>query len=96
MANLEIDNNHPVCYKSKDYFYKENVFQYDKFDLLNSELHKQKLDFGALDVKYIIVEKESDINELAEFIKELKVYIDQEKYRLISKIISLKQIEEDF
>lgn len=64
----------------------------------NILMKKNMLRFSARDVKYIIVKSEKEILDFVEFIeKELIVRFPNEKERklLVSKLISVDQIEED-
>jgi hypothetical protein len=88
----------PVNFLLKDSYYSDGIFNKDKFEEMNLKLEEYKLSFNASDVKYIIVSTEPEITGLADFITNLKesTYTDREKNLLISKIISLTQIKEDF
>lgn len=77
-------------------FYQNNVFQEKKFEQSNAPFKENKLEFSVSDLKYLIVSRVSDIGHLARFISELNNYTNEEKSILTSKIISLKQIQEDF
>jgi len=78
-------------------------------DILNNasaSLHNHyKLTFGAEDTKYVIVDKEDEIPDLVDFINnfkgnhennELSRCTADEKKRLTTRLISMRQIEEDF
>jgi len=58
---------------------------------------KKRLTFKAIDVKYIIVKKESEIPEFFNFIeRDLKgIFSDSERQLLMSKLISVQQIKDD-
>lgn len=74
--------------------------QAEKLKDANKKLERDetRLAFNADDIKYIIIDDESEINEM---IRELRV-IKGSKYdldtieRLVSRIITVKQIEDDF
>ncbi len=91
-------NSVDLNFKLKDYFYDNNVFQENKFKKANSELEKYPLTFDATDIKYIIVGRSQDVISMAKFINKLddSIYTVEEKNLLVSKIISLTQIKEDF
>jgi hypothetical protein len=95
---MEKTDSVPLNFKLKDYFYDDNIFREDKFRESNSELEKYPLTFEASDIKYIIVSRSSDVNNMAKFIYKLdgSIYSADEKNLLVSKIISLTQIKEDF
>ena len=61
-------------------------------------LPKINLSFAFTDVEYIIVEKENEIKEMIEHIKQINVdKCDQEqKERLLTKITSYEKIENDY
>lgn len=74
--------------------------QPEKLADANKELERDetRLSFNADDIKYIIIDKEREINEM---IKELRVikgmrYNSDTIDRLASRIITVKQIENDF
>jgi hypothetical protein len=58
---------------------------------------KQRLAFKAIDIKYIIVKKESEIPEFVDFIEnDLKsIFNENERKLLVSKLISVQQIKDD-
>jgi hypothetical protein len=88
----------PVNFKPKYFFYNGDIFLKDEFDKSNKLMEQYELSFLATDIKYIIVSKSSYVNLLANFILVLdkNIYSNEEKNILISKIISLTQIKEDF
>jgi hypothetical protein len=61
----------------------------------NLLLADQKLDFAAKDVKYLIVEDESNIKTLRRHIRGLSRYDEGEKDHLEARIITAKQIITD-
>lgn len=76
-------------------------------DEATNSLHKHyKLSFKAEDVKYIIVRNENEIPEMVDFIysgfqgynedNELVACTNNEKKRLMTRVISIQQIKEDF
>ncbi|MBW6491488.1 MAG: hypothetical protein K0B15_09890 [Lentimicrobium sp.] len=85
-------------FRPKEQFYSGGKFLETKFKEANQSLQKSPLSFEALDIKYIIVAKKSYVNFMAKYIRKLptEVYSEDEKNVLISKIISLTQIKEDF
>jgi len=66
----------------------------------NKELERDetRLSFNADDIKYIIIEKESEINEMIKALRVIKGirYNSDTIDRLASRIITVKQIEGDF
>ena len=54
------------------------------------------LKFNYSDIKYIIVETSSERRTLINFILDKLDILTEEKYKLLSKILVLKEIEEDF
>jgi abortive phage resistance protein AbiGi (putative antitoxin) len=75
-------------------------------DEASTSLHNHyRLTFGAEDVKYLIVENEDEIPELVDFIysvqadcenRELRSCPENDKKRLTTRVISMRQIEQDF
>jgi hypothetical protein len=78
----------------------------DILDNASASLHNHyKLTFGAEDIKYVIVDKEDEIPALVDFInefrgdhenKELVRCTENERKRLATRLLSMRQIEEDF
>jgi hypothetical protein len=64
-------------------------------DLLNKNAEKYKLDFTPPDVKYIFVEKDSDIVSMIEYINNINKFSDEDRKILCSKIISIETIGSD-
>ena len=62
------------------------------------ERDETRLSFNADDIKYIIIEKESEINEMIKALRVIKGirYNSDTIDRLASRIITVKQIEGDF
>jgi hypothetical protein len=83
-------------FRLKDDFYSEGKFDENKFIDLNNKHTHQSISFEYNDVKYIIVNRMIDVDNMSSFIDSLDNYKPQEKKRLISKLISLDQIKEDF
>jgi hypothetical protein len=77
------------------FYYKENF----NFNDVNEVLKKHKilhLPFTEDDIKYLIVPSKEKVN-LIEKIMQIENFVsDLEKYKLISKIVSLSEIKEDF
>lgn len=68
-------------------------------DLINKhkELESRKLSFDSTDIKYIIVNKENEIYDMVTKVRDFKRYIAFESMEiLITRIISMEQIREDF
>lgn len=66
-----------------------------KIERLNFELQKQPLKFRHTDIKYIILENTNSKQEVAEAIQRLSI-ANPAKFDLITKIITLEEIKEDF
>lgn len=64
---------------------------------INAQMQREeKLTFEAKDIKYIIVKRENEILEFADFIEtQLTQFEPSEKKLLISKLISVEQIKDD-
>ena len=68
----------------------------------SNELIKCKLTFTPEDVKYILVKDEDSKSKMIEYIKTLQMFggstpiADKDRYDIISKIITMKQVREDF
>lgn len=65
------------------------------------EILKMKLTFTVDDVTHIITQNEEDTMKLIQDIRKLKFFCDQgftdeDKYKLVNKIISFEKIENDF
>lgn len=88
----------PVNFIPSDLFYINEIFQETIFNDKNKDLEGYQLSFSAEDVKYIIVEKRPYVKFMSDFITGLDecIYTNDEKNILISRIISLTQIKEDF
>jgi len=78
------------CLKKREYLDKS---QRDK---INHKLEKMPLKFKASDIKYIIVPSDEEIISIIKEIGQIDGYNRDDKRLLFSKIISAKQIEEDF
>jgi hypothetical protein len=72
-----------------DSYYKQEI---------NQELSDNfKLGFEPSDIKYIIVEKESEILEMAKRVNKIKArFTDDDKSILTTRIISMESIRDDF
>lgn len=62
----------------------------------NSELRSKTLTFKPTDIKYIIIAKENEKPKLAKLINKMTTLTNADRLSLISKIVSLKEIREDF
>lgn len=69
---------------------------YKDINKLNIELRKKKLYFQPNDIKYLIIANENEKPKLARVINNLPKISKTNKIALISKIVSLKEIHEDF
>ena len=74
--------------------------QPEKLADANKELERDetRLSFNADDIKYIIIDKEREINEMIKELRDIKGmrYNSDTIDRLASRIITVKQIENDF
>jgi len=79
-------------------FFKDNDgnFSNEIFESHNKKLKEFKLPFKSEDVKYIIVEGGPQMHDLIDHIQQLDKYSPLDKNHLITKIITLKQIQNDF
>lgn len=69
----------------------------DHFNNMISEHKEFRLNFTPKDIKYIIVEKEDEVGQMIKDIKLIKRYYSQDETDLlITKIISVDRIKEDF
>ena len=70
----------------------------DYKDKLNEKIASVRLDFEPSDVKYIIVKDDKEISEFVSTIKmeSGKIYSHEDTERLITRIITQQQIEDDF
>ena len=64
------------------------------------ETEETRLSFEADDIKYVIIKEEKEINQMVKDIRNIKGnihgYDEKTVDRLVSRIITVKQIEEDF
>ncbi len=86
----------PMNFFPKELFYDGDHFSKDYFENKNRMYNDYRLSFSVTDVKYIIISRTSDINHMLNFIANLTNYTEEEKFFLMSKAVSLKQIKEDF
>ncbi|HTA82155.1 MAG TPA: abortive infection system antitoxin AbiGi family protein [Bacteroidia bacterium] len=84
------ENKYPVMPLKKSKEFKERIEE------LNDELKKTPLKFTHADIKYIIVKEDSDKNKVAEIIRKSNKGDDSVVTDLITRIITLKQLEEDY
>lgn len=63
---------------------------------LNSSLRKHPLRFSADDIKYLIIERDSDKLEFAEAVNSRSNLSKSQKTDIITKIISFEEIESDY
>ncbi len=79
--------------------FDEEEIRRSRLDLVNKVLETEKgrylLEFDFEDITYIFVQKDEDVDRVIEEIQRSKIEENQ-KYRLVSKIITAKQIEWDF
>jgi Putative abortive phage resistance protein AbiGi, antitoxin len=62
----------------------------------NSNIKDHLLEFTSNDIKYIILENDSTTEKTIEFITMSDLYTQEEKNKLLTKIISIEQIASDF
>lgn len=80
-------------------FDKEILFKETQLNFYNDALAKYKvgwLSFSYDAIKYIIIDKEEDRGEFIDFILHEIDTNQDEKYRMISKIIAYRELEGDF
>jgi hypothetical protein len=82
-------NVSPIFAKDKDYEAKKTHYK------VIIERHHM-LSFNANDIKYIIVREDSSVDELIKRLSSIEKYSDQDRNRLIGRIITYDQILEDF
>jgi hypothetical protein len=93
--NIDDKSLIPLNFLIEDSFVKNEHFSREIFDERNEKIEKYGLYFSSDDVKYIIVENEEMLHGLANFIEE-SLMEKTEKKNLTTKIITLKQIKDDF
>ena len=81
----------PIIHKND----KETNKQFDEYIKTKNKKFSQNLTFRSDDIKYIIISKEPEREEIIKAIRHL-AYSEEEYHILISKIISMQQIKEDF
>jgi hypothetical protein len=87
----------PPCKELSNYCLKKREFlDKSQRDKINHKLEKMPLKFKASDIKYIIVSSEEEIISIIKEIEEIDGYKSDDKWLLFTKVISAKQIEEDF
>lgn len=65
-------------------------------DFYNSKTEHIKLRFEPDDIKYLVVEREADISDLINYLHEVKYrFKDEVRNRLVSRILTIDQIEND-
>lgn len=77
-------------------FYLQNDLNFTHLNLAIMKNEKLKLEFSANDIKYIIVSTTEEKTEIIEAIMDSEKIDRQEKLNMITKIISMIEIEEDF
>lgn len=77
---------------------KDEFLNTPRSDAYSTSIKDKKLIFKPADIKYIIVSKENQRLKIAKEIFEIKKYTyeSDEAYELVTKIISIDQIKEDF
>jgi hypothetical protein len=81
--------------ESKFVAFPQQLVSSNEIELLNQELQQKPLRFKPNDIKYIIFDGYKKKQSLAKAIENLKIQ-PSEKVDLTTKIISLKEIKEDF
>ncbi|MFD2891196.1 abortive infection system antitoxin AbiGi family protein [Flavobacterium chuncheonense] len=65
-------------------------------EFYNNKVNQIRLNFSPDDIKYLVVEKDSDITELINYLHSVKIRFDEEtRNRLASRILTVEQIEKD-
>lgn len=87
-----------VPLKGKSVITKDFLSNKSFIDSENLKMKKNKLSFEPDDIKYIIIENESEINEMIKKIRDLKgeKFSMSQVERLITRIITTEQILKDF
>ncbi len=76
---------------------KESFFDERLKGIETEKLHRKKLSFTPNYIRYIIVSKESEILDMSKRIKQIKAkFTEDEVDKLITRIISIEFINEDF
>lgn len=72
-------------YVAKKEFFKDRIEQF------------YMLKFKAEDIKYVIVKSDNDVNDIIEALKSMDdIYTDSDRNRIIGRIITCDQLQEDF
>lgn len=107
LNNVNFYNEREWRYVPLEFTNPEGKNQENHIFLLTSELADEKesihkivqknmqIDFQAKDVKYIFVKDENDRACIYDLIAQSKHYTEDEKKSLISKMLTIKQIEKD-
>ncbi|MBD2753746.1 abortive infection system antitoxin AbiGi family protein [Spirosoma validum] len=78
----------------------EGILADDKIAALNKQMEKHPLSFTPKDVKYILVEKDSDIEFVVGILNDIRIrtnkFSPEDINQLTTKIMTRTQIEEDF
>ena len=94
-----IPNYNKILEKSlRPYIFSHEYLDENKKDEFN-EIFKQhfKLDFKPRDIKYIIVDKETEVLSMVKKVENIKSHFDNDEIKLlISKIISVERLQDDF
>ncbi len=85
---LDVLSNYCLC--------KRDYLDESQRDEINHKLKKMPLEFEASDIKYIIVSSEKEIIYIIKEIGQMDGYNQDEKKLLFSRVISAKQVGEDF
>ncbi len=82
----------------KPYMLVDDFLNVNKREAFNKSLENDfKLEFAPSDIKYIIVGNESDVLHMADNISQINLNCsDNDKKLLITKIISMERIQQDF
>lgn len=75
--------------------YPEALFQNGLKEELNKELKKRPLKFNSDDIKFIVIERDSDKDDVAMTIDRMRL-TKSSKTDLITKIISFEEIDSDY
>jgi hypothetical protein len=94
-----IPNYNKILEKSlKPYIFSHEYLDEDKKDEFN-EIFKRhfKLAFKPKDIKYIIVDTESEVLGMAKEVENIKSHFNKEEIKLLTtKIISVERLQDDF
>lgn len=92
IISIDDATKYPDIYWEKDYAEKERLFP------VKPHFKNYHLDFTAKDIKYIIVDNEDEVPALIDILeKQTRLFQNEKEFKiLLTKILTVKQIIEDF